>query len=349
MQHWIDLRSDTVTLPTDGMRSAMANAVVGDDVYEDDPTVNSLQEKAAGLLGKEAALFVPSGTMGNQLSILCQTARGEEIICEENSHILQHERAAAAMLSQVMPKALPSSDGIMDIESLRRAIRPKDVHYPKTSLICLENALGNGTVAPLSYMEAVRDLASDNGIRVHLDGARLFHAATYLGCEASALARHCDSVTFCLSKGLAAPVGSLLVGTRDFIDCAKEYRKSLGGGMRQAGILAAAGHLALDEMRLRLQEDHDNARYLAERLLELGYTKLDLASVHINMVFFRFDQDIEKVAVLHEFLLREGIKINPMGSNYGDEFGLLRFVTHHNISRADIDRTVGLIASYFAG
>ncbi len=344
---YIDLRSDTTTLPTQEMRTAMANAEVGDDIYGDDPTVKALEALSAKILGMEAAIFVPSGTMGNQISIMAHTRRGEEIICEAEAHIVQHERAAVSALSQVMPRSIETKDGTIDITKLKAAIRAKNLHYPKTSLICLENALSNGRVTSLSYMAEVSSIAKEAGIATHLDGARLFNATSYLNCDASEVAKHFDSVTFCISKGLCAPVGAIIAGKHDFIETAIEHRKTLGGAMRQSGIIAAAGIVALNSMRGRLRDDHENALYFADKLLELGYVELDKSAIHINMIFFKFKQPLEKVAQLDSFLLERGIKINPSEGAYGDAAGVLRFVTHHGVTRSDIDSAIAVIKEYF--
>lgn len=331
---YIDLRSDTVTQPTDEMREAMAKAIVGDDVYGDDPTVCLLEKKAAEYSGKEAALFVPTGTMGNQLAVMTHTSRGDEIIAEENCHIVQHEVGATAVLSGVVLRSIRGDKGIMDPKDVRKAIREEDIHYPRTGLLCMENALSNGTVVPLERMKEIYDIARNNNIPVHLDGARLFNAAAYLGVKAPQITQYTDSVMFCLSKGLCAPVGSMLAGSSKFIEKARKNRKLLGGGMRQAGILAAAGLIALERMSERLHIDHENARYLAKRLVEIPGIKLVPEDVHIDMVFF----DMEKTGVSSEKLVAElyskGVKIN------GIEGGLMRFVTNNDVSREDIDYTI---------
>ncbi len=331
---YIDLRSDTVTQPTDEMREAMAKAIVGDDVYGDDPTISLLEQKAAQYTGKEAALFVPSGTMGNQLAVMTHTMRGNEIIAEENCHIVQHEVGAAAVLSGVQLHTVKGFKGIMDPQDVLKAIREDDIHYPETGLICMENALSNGTVVPLERMKEIYNIARKHNIPVHLDGARLFNAAARLGVDASQVTQYTDSVMFCLSKGLCAPVGSMLAGTKQFIEKARKNRKLLGGGMRQAGILAAAGLIALDKMSKRLHEDHDNARYMAERLLEIPGIKLDHEDVHINMVFFDMEDTGISSDKLVEGLYEKGIKIN------GIEGGLMRFVTNNDVAKEDIDYTI---------
>lgn len=331
---YIDLRSDTVTQPTDEMREAMAKAIVGDDVYGDDPTMCLLEKMAAEYTGKEAALFVPSGTMGNQLAVMTHTNRGNEIIAEEGCHIVQHEVGATAVLSGVHLRTIRGNRGIMDPKDVSKAIREDDIHYPLTGLICMENALSNGTVVPLAVMKEIYDIAKNNSLPVHLDGARLFNAATYLGVEATQITQYTDSVMFCLSKGLCAPVGSILAGSKKFIDKARKNRKLLGGGMRQAGILAAAGLIALEKMTGRLNVDHENARYLAKRLTEIPGIKVNHGDVQIDMVFF----DIEEAGVSSEKLVNElfakGIKIN------GIEGGLMRYVTNNDVTREDIDYTI---------
>jgi L-threonine aldolase (EC 4.1.2.5) len=240
MDH-IDLRSDTVTWPTDAMRRAMAEAPVGDDVYGDDPTINELERLAADMTGKEAALFVPSGTFGNQLSLFTWCPRGSEVILGEQCHIIQHEAGAASVIAGVQTRPIFAPAGILPPEAIEERIRGNDIHFPPTSLVCLENAHSSGRVVPLSYMREVADLAHRHGLPVHLDGARLFNAATALGVDATEIAGTVDSVMFCLSKGLCAPVGSMLAGPRDFVEKARRKRKIMGGGMRQAGVLAAAG------------------------------------------------------------------------------------------------------------
>ena len=259
---YIDLRSDTVTWPTPAMRKAMAEAPVGDDVYGDDPTMNELEERAAARVGKEAALFVPSGTFGNQLALFSWCPRGSEVILGEQCHIIQHEAGAASVIAGVQVRPVDAPDGALDPGAVRARVRSEDIHHPVTSLVCMENAHSSGRVVPLAAMDAVYALARSRGLPVHLDGARLFNAATALGVSAAEVAARADSVMFCLSKGLCAPVGSMLAGPHDFIAQARKKRKIMGGGLRQAGVLAAAGLIALDEMTKRLAEDHANAREL---------------------------------------------------------------------------------------
>ena len=333
----IDLRSDTVTRPTPSMRAAMAEAEVGDDVYRDDPTTNRLQELAAKTLGKEAALFVPSGTMGNQLSIMLHTSRGDELITHQSYHSILHEAGAVAMISGVNVRAVFSDDTIIYPGDILKNIRSDDVHHPRTALLCLENALSNGRVVPLSVMREDYKIAKQNGIAVHLDGARIFNAATALGIDAAEIAACADSVQFCLSKGLCAPVGSIVCGTRDFIEKARRGRKSLGGGMRQTGVLAACGIISINEMTKRLGDDHANAKYLAAKLSEFNFIEIDPSTVEINMVFFKAPFDAPK---FYDYMGKNGVKINPPDN------GIYRFVTHYYIDKKDIDKIVELIKNF---
>jgi len=281
----IDLRSDTVTKPTQAMRDAMAVAEVGDDVYGEDPTVIRLQELAAKMLGKEAGLFVVSGTMGNQVAIMTHTQRGDELITEAESHIFYYEVGDIAALSGVQARQVPGKRVIMDPDDVNHAIRDSsNIHFPRTSLIVLENThnRGGGKVWPIEYVREIAGIAHERGIAVHMDGARIFNASVASGIAPDVWASYADSVMFCLSKGLCAPVGSMLVGSRDFIDRARKNRKRLGGGLRQAGILAAAGIVALETMVDRLAEDHANAKLLADELARLGYGS-DPAEAETNM------------------------------------------------------------------
>ncbi len=335
---WIDLRSDTVTQPTQQMREAMYHAQVGDDVYGDDPTMKELEEKAARMLGKEAALFVASGTMGNAIAVMSHTQRGNEIILSDTAHIVAHEVGGAAILSQAFIRTLHFENGIFDAEQIRAAIRDREnIHYPRTGLICVEEPLATGKVVPLEKLRQVYMMAQQEKIPVHLDGARIFNAATALGVDVKEIAACADSVMFCLSKGLCAPVGSILVGSKEYIEQALRYRKLLGGGMRQCGFLAAAGLVALEVMTKRLQEDHDNAKYMARRLQKIKGISLDMDSVEINMVFFRIDAPEQVIQTLTEKMLEAGIKIN------GIEDGEFRFVTTNDTSRADIDRAMDVL------
>lgn len=332
---YLDLRSDTVTQPTQEMRTAMFDAVVGDDVYEEDATVKQLEQLAARKVNKEAALFVPSGTMGNQLAVMTHTKRGDEVLAGDLSHIIEHEVGAAAVISGVTVRTVPTTGGILSLDTIQRFFRQKDVHHPDTGLICLENATALGTLMPLEKMAEIYTYATDKAIPVHTDGARLFNAAAALGVNPSDIASHTDSVMFCLSKGLCAPVGSILAGTAAFIEKAKRNRKLLGGGMRQAGFLAAAGILAMEKMAVRLEEDHKNARLLAEGLSKIQGVKLDLSTVQINMVFADISGTGKTEEELVEGLLQKGIKANKSTP--------MRFVTNNDVSREDVEYALAVI------
>lgn len=332
----IDLRSDTVTKPTEKMRKAMYKAEVGDDVHRDDPTIIELEYKAAKKLGKEAALFVPSGTMGNQVAVLTHTQRGEEIILEENSHIFINEVGGIAILAGVQAKTLKGVSGALNVNDVENAIREEDIHYPKTSLICIENThnKAGGKVIPIENMKSIYELGKKHSIPIHLDGARIFNASTYLNVDVKEIAQFADSINFCLSKGLCAPIGSVLVGSNEFINKARKNRKLLGGGMRQAGILAAAGIIALDEMTLRLQEDHENAKNLAEGLAEIPGIHLDVEGVQTNIIMV----DVSGMGIngnqLADSLKKYNILIN------GSKDGNIRLVTHAYINKDDIDKVL---------
>ena len=334
---YVDLRSDTVTLPTEEMRQAMYEAVVGDDVYEDDPTVIKLEKLAAEMMGKEAALFVASGTMGNQIAIMSHTKLGDEIIAGANCHIVQHEVGAAARLSGVSYALVDNPDNRIYREDVLKKIRVEDIHYPETGLLCLENALSDGTVVPLEDMKELYETAHEYKIPVHLDGARIFNAAIYLKVKAKEIAKYADSVMFCISKGLCSPVGSLLCGSEEFIRKARKMRKILGGGMRQAGFLAACGIISLEKMIDRLKEDHDNAKYLDSKLNEIEGFSVDLDKVQINMVFCNVEKENFDFEDFARKLFEKGIKTNP-----GYE-GVIRFVTNKDVSREDIDYTIKCI------
>lgn len=324
----IDLRSDTVTQPTDDMREAMMHAVVGDDVYDDDPTVKELEMLAASMLKKEAALFVPSGTFGNQLCILTHTNRGDEVIVSHDCHILAHEVGASAVIAGVQLRQIQCQGGRFDLQVLKDYIRTEDIHYPDTGLICLENAHGDGSVIPLEHMAAISEMAKEHQIPIHLDGARVFNAAASLNVDVSEIAKYADSVTFCLSKGLCAPVGSIVAGSQTFIQKAKRNRKLMGGGLRQVGFLAAAGIIALKDMVPRLEEDHMLAKYLADQLEKFPMIEVIKDRLDINMVFFKMAVD-ENAFI--ESMLNHKIKIN------GIEDGEWRFVTNHDVTKEDID------------
>jgi threonine aldolase len=341
---YIDIRSDTVTQPTDAMRQAMFDAVVGDDVYDEDTTVKELERKAAELTGKEAALFVPSGTFGNQLALFTHCNRGDEVILGEDCHIVVHEVGASSVIAGVQLRTVSSRKGVIDPYEVKSRIRSgkEDIHYPSTGLVCLENAHSNGRVIPLEIMKEIYETAREKSIPVHLDGARLFNASEYLKVSPCEVTKYTDSVMFCLSKGLCAPVGSILASTKDFIAVAKKKRKLMGGGLRQAGFLAAAGIVALDSMRGELKKDHENAYFMAQRLSGLKNVSVNIEDVHINMVFFKIDLPLNPAEVVEYFLIK-GIKINP------PENGVYRFVTNYWVSREDVNFIVDTLSSFLSG
>ena len=334
----VDLRSDTVTKPTPAMRQAMAAAEVGDDVFHEDPTINRLQEMAAERMGKEAGLFVPSGTMGNLAAVLAHCGRGDEVILGNLGHTFLFEGGGIAALGGVHSYVLPTQpDGTLRLEDIRSAIRPDDVHAPITRLVTLENTHNRcgGTVLPVDYMDAVGALAHQHGLMLHIDGARIFNAAVALGVPAARLVEAADSVTFCLSKALCAPVGSVLCGTRAFIDKARRIRKHLGGGMRQAGVLAAAGIIALESMVDRLEEDHCRARKLAEGLARIPGLRLEHAAPPTNMVFAALDDAVSSSASeIAQQLLAHGVKVGAVGARR------FRMVTHYWVDDAGVEQAV---------
>lgn len=333
----IDLRSDTVTRPTPEMRRAMFEAEVGDDVYGDDPTVNRLEADAATLLGKEAALFVPSGTQGNQIAILTHTNRGNEVIVEAGSHVYIYEAGGIAALAGCQARPIAGVRGAMDPEHVAAAIRSENVHFPRTALVCVENT-HNGCVLPPENIRAIAEVAHRDGIPVHMDGARVFNAAVAQGVPVAEVVASVDSVQFCLSKGLSAPVGSLLVGSKEFIARARRNRKLLGGGMRQAGILAAAGLIAIHKMVNRLAEDHENARRLARGLAEIPGLHVDMEAVQTNMVIFEINDPRWNGGSLSGALTRAGVWCNAMGA------GRLRFVTHNDVPAEAVGEALERIA-----
>ena len=341
----IDIRSDTVTQPTPAMRRAMADAAVGDDVYGDDPTVNQLEKLGAQMLGKEAALFVPSGTFGNQLALFTWCKRGTEVILGEDCHIVVHEAGAPSVIAAVQTRPVPDSGGVMQPGDVLKRLRRQDLHAPATSLICMENAHSSGKVASLADMDAVKAIAGEWGLPVHLDGARIFNAAAALGCNASEIAARADSVMFCLSKGLCAPVGSLLAGPKECIEAARLKRKIMGGGMRQAGILAAAGIIALEEHTGLLAEDHRRAKQLAQGLAAINGVSVNENDVDINMVFFSHPAAASSPAaekMVKQFADR-GIVINH------PEQGVFRFVTHYWIGDNEVEAILAAAKEIFAG
>ncbi|GAB4250561.1 MAG: low-specificity L-threonine aldolase [Thermoleophilia bacterium] len=338
----IDLRSDTVTRPTEAMRRAMAAAAVGDDVYGEDPTVRRLEEMAAARVGKEAALFVPTGTMGNQVAVLTHTRRGDEVIVAVDSHIYDAEVGGLALLGGVQARPLESRGGRLDPAEVEAAFREDDVHYPRTGLLCLENPhnAAGGTVAPPVAVAELCDLAHSRGVPVHLDGARIFNGAVALGIEPSELAAPADSVMFCLSKSLCCPVGSLLAGPADWIARARRMRKLLGGGMRQAGILAAAGIVALETMVDRLAEDHAKARRLAEGLAGLPGMTVDFETVQTNMVYVETERP---APALCRALAARGVLAGAVAPHR------VRFVTHRDVGLQQVDRALAVVAAVLRG
>lgn len=335
----IDLRSDTVTLPTDEMRTAMFQAVVGDDVYGDDTTVNELEQLAADMFGKEAGLFLPTGTMSNQLALFTHVQRGEEVILPDNCHIIAHEAGASAIIAGAQLRSIPNRNGEMSLDLVEHYIRkdPADIHQPRTALITYENADSDGQVRTLQYMKNIKEIADKYELAVHVDGARIFNAATYLGVDVKDMAQYADTISICMSKGLCAPVGSILVGSKEFIALARRKRKILGGGMRQVGILAAAGILALQKMPKRLQEDHENAKYLITRLKEVKGLEVYEERQQINMVFFRLKEYPLDSAALVRYMADNGVRIN------GEDNGVMRYVTHCYVSKEEIDKVVQLM------
>ncbi len=330
----IDLRSDTVTQPTPEMRRAMAEAELGDDVYGEDPTVNRLQQLAAKIFEREAAIFVPTGTMGNQIAVKCHTHHGQEIICEERAHFINLESATVAAFSGCQPRAMYGEDGALTWAQIKKKIAPAAYYRAQTGLIWLENtlSLAGGTIFPQAQADEICDRAHEMNLPVHLDGARIFNAAAALGKTVAEISRKFDSVMFGLSKGLCAPVGSMLVGSTAFIDKARRYRKALGGGMRQAGVLAAAGLIALEKMPARLHEDHANARILAEGLAQIAGIKIGKTPTNI-LVF-----DISGTGMnTGEFSQKLAAK-NVLAAGIDNE--LMRFVTHNDISRDDCQQTL---------
>ncbi len=333
----IDLRSDTVTKPTPEMREAMARAEVGDDVFGEDPTVNRLEEMSAAIMGMEAAVFVASGTMGNQVSLYAHTQRGDEIITEEGAHLGLYEAGGYAVISGLSIRRLRGRPwGALDPNEVREAIAPDDEHRAPTALVCLENThnLSSGTCITPEQTKAVADVAHEHGLKLHIDGARIFNAATQLGGDVKELVRHADSIQFCFSKGLAAPVGSMVCGSREFVRRARRARKIMGGSMRQAGVLAAACIISLEKMTRRLHEDHVHARLLAETLAGLRGVSIDLNAVQTNIIRFGFRRDDIDGRRLATLLRERRIIIDARG---GDK---IRLVTHNDVSAEDAQAVV---------
>ncbi|MBW2084765.1 MAG: low-specificity L-threonine aldolase [Deltaproteobacteria bacterium] len=335
----VDLRSDTVTKPTPEMREVMAKAPVGDDVFGEDPSINALQEKAADLLGLEAALFVPSGTMANQIAIKVLTRPGDEVILEVGSHPFNFESGAAAVISSVQLRTLTGKRGLLEPEQFERAIRPDDIHYTPTRAFCLENThnRGGGSIYPLEMVAAVRKVADAHGIVMHLDGARIFNACVATGLKPADYAQYFETVAFCLSKGLGAPVGSIIAGDKTIIKEALRWRKVFGGAMRQAGILAAAGIYALDHNVDRLAEDHANARFLAQRLAELDGIEIDPAEVETNIIIFKITHPRLNAPELTERLKAREVLVLPVSPDS------IRAVTHLNVDRKGVERALETI------
>ncbi|MBH0230290.1 low-specificity L-threonine aldolase [Halobacillus yeomjeoni] len=335
----IDLRSDTVTKPTLKMRQAAFEAEVGDDVFEEDPTVQRLELKAAEMLGKESALFVTSGTQGNQIAALTHCQPGDEVLMEEEAHIFLYEGASMSALAGVQPRTIKGTNGAMDPEEVRSKIRPENVHFPDTSLICIENThnKAGGAVVPLENMQAIYEIAREHGIPVHLDGARLFNASIASGISVRRFADQTDSVQFCLSKGLGAPAGSIIAGSTEFIRKARKWRKRLGGGLRQVGMIAAPGLIALEEMVERLEEDHSNARLLAEGIGNIPGLKVEKA-VETNIVLVNVEECQRTAEQFLDQLRENGILAVPFGPY------TIRFVTHFDVSEEEIQITVRRMA-----
>jgi threonine aldolase len=335
----IDLRSDTVTKPTEEMRKAMYSAEVGDDVYKEDPTVRELEETAAEILGKDAALFVTSGTQGNQIAVLTHCRPGQELLLEEESHIFYYESGAVAALAGVQTRTIPGLRGAMEPQDVLNAIRTEDIHYPETGLICLENThnRAGGAVIPVENMKAIYSIAQDNKVPVHLDGARLFNAAAAAGVDVKEFAKYTDTVQICLSKGLGAPIGSIIAGNAEFITTARKWRKRLGGGMRQAGVIAAPGMIALTKMKDRLGEDQWNARVLAEAIESIPGMKL-ARQPETNIVV----ADVEGLNITSDVFVERLRSEGVISGTFGPTF--VRFVTHYDVTEDQIQEAIEAIA-----
>ncbi|MGA2630005.1 MAG: GntG family PLP-dependent aldolase [Terriglobia bacterium] len=335
----VDLRSDTVTRPTPAMRRAMAGAEVGDDVYREDPTVNRLQERAAEIFGRAAGLFLPSGTMGNQAAIKVHTRHGQEVICEQRGHIYNYEMAMTAAFSGCLVRPLWAEDGILSWELIAREVRGRSDHRARTGLVSLENTsnLAGGSVYPQDVSDGICDHAHAAGVPVHLDGARIFNASVALGKSVIDLTRKFDSVMFCLSKGLGAPVGSMLVGSKEFFEEARQVRKMLGGGMRQAGVLAAAGLIALEEGPQHLAIDHQNAKLLANGLAEIPGIQIDPAKVVTNILFFDVTGTGLAASEISKRLAAQGVLANAVNAQ------VIRMVTHRDVDRAGCERALHVL------
>lgn len=345
MTEYSDFRSDTVTRPTENMRRAMAEAVVGDDVLGDDPTVQKLESIAADMVGKEAALYVPSGTMANSISIKCWTSELEEVIVEERAHLYNMESTHMTFIARVTPRPLPSNRGAMDPEEVERNIRKPTVHVPRTSLICVENTHNNwsGAVVPMENLKAIREIADRHDVKIHFDGARVFNASHATGIPVKEYAKIGDSLMFCLSKGLSAPVGSILTGPKDFIGYARRVRKALGGGMRQVGVLAAPGIVALTEMVDRLKEDHVSAKRLALAIQNMPGVNLNPDHIDTNIVIFGFNHPKISIPEFLEKLKDYGVLALATTG------GRIRFVTHKDIGDKDLEKAVSAFREILTG
>jgi len=339
LKHIVDLRSDTVTRPTAEMRRAMAEAEVGDDVYGEDPSVNRLEARAAEMFGKETALFVPTGCMGNLIAIKVWTHHGDEVICEERSHVNLYELASMSAIAGCMPRIARAEDGVLSWELIEAVIRPRIYYDSQTALVCLENTnnMAGGTIYPTERVADICNHAHDVGLKVHLDGARIFNAAAVLGESVAEMTRNVDSVMFCLSKGLAAPVGSMLLGPREFIEKARIYRKMFGGGMRQAGVIAAAGLVALEKSPGRLHIDHKNARRLAEGVAKIPGFVIDPAKVQTNIVIFDCSKTGKTAAEWCEILYKRGVWLQDTALHS------VRLVTHCDVDEVGIERALTVL------
>lgn len=340
----IDLRSDTVTWPTDEMRQAMSQAVVGDDVYGEDPTINRLEELGAQKVGKEAALFVSSGTMSNLVALLAHTRPGEEILVGAEAHVYYYEVGGLARVAGVLPRLIDDRNGVFTVEEIKKALRSPNIHFPETRLICLENThnRGGGTITPVEQMQEIYDLAQELHLGVHLDGARIFNAAVATGRPVTDFTRYADSVSLCLSKGLSAPVGSLLAGTGEFVKRARKARKLVGGGMRQAGVIAAAGIVALEQMVDRLAEDHANARRLAEGLAGIPGITIDLSRVQTNIVSYELTLRINEQAFLERLKTRGVLAGSPAPQR-------IRMVVNRMVAAEDVQIALQAVRAVMAG
>lgn len=340
---YIDLRSDTVTKPSPQMLEAMMKAEVGDDVYGEDPTVNKLQNRIAEMFGKESSLFVPSGTMGNEICIKAHTQPGDEIIVEQDSHIFVYETAAPSLLAGVQMTTIPGKSGSITVEQIKKAIRPKVYYLPPTKLICIENTHGRsaGSIVPLEEIKKIRELALGESIKMYLDGARIWNASVETGIPLNDYAKYFDSISVCFSKGLGAPIGSIIIGDQELIDSARRYRKIFGGGMRQVGILAAAALYAIDNNITRLKEDHEKARYFAQQLSTFKQIAINLKEVQTNMVMVDISKIGKSQSEVLKLLRDKGLLLTP------ERATLIRAVTHLDVSMEQVHRAVDIFRSLF--